>query len=238
MRGKHDRTEPGGFAPRLIPARAGKTKESIVSVSFIWAHPRACGENVIADGETGDPYGSSPRVRGKRSRQGRRRRFLGLIPARAGKTDGPAATSAPSRAHPRACGENVALGRQHVLAVGSSPRVRGKPSTTKGMKRHERLIPARAGKTSRGPDLPSPVRAHPRACGENCAMIRVSSLASGSSPRVRGKRRRPRRDGQSRGLIPARAGKTPDDQPSGRLQRAHPRACGENNYGVHFRVSG
>ena len=51
---------------------------------------------------------------------------------------------------------------------------------------------------------------------------------AGSSPRVRGKPHGPVLSGQERGLIPARAGKTPiRDTHSGRAA-AHPRACGEN----------
>ena len=50
----------------------------------------------------------------------------------------------------------------------------------------------------------------------------------GSSPRVRGKRHRRVVDGVERGLIPARAGKTPRGGRHDRHGRAHPRACGEN----------
>ena len=73
---------------RLIPARAGKTRESKAVPAGYWAHPRACGENIdcayYPHGETG----SSPRVRGKRGQERRRSDGGGLIPARAGKTRG------------------------------------------------------------------------------------------------------------------------------------------------------
>ena len=71
--------------------------------------------------------------------------------------------------------------------------------------------------------------AHPRACGENfpCPWI-VSSLA-GSSPRMRGKRSSLRSNLMEDGLIPAHAGKTRGEGEKGARERAHPRACGEND---------
>ena len=50
----------------------------------------------------------------------------------------------------------------------------------------------------------------------------------GSSPRVRGKHRRPHRDHQRGGLIPACAGKTDGRGRRCALRPAHPRVCGEN----------
>ena len=172
--------------------------------------------------------GSSPRVRGKR-RVGRGVRLAtGLIPARAGKTVMASMTHAAPGAHPRACGENV-QGRYSLrLQRGSSPRVRGKPVGDAGREVRERLIPARAGKTRsiiRGPEHR---RAHPRACGENHEKKIPDALAEGSSPRVRGKHSLDRRIRCSRGLIPARAGKTPPPGVPASPRAAHPRACGEN----------
>ena len=50
----------------------------------------------------------------------------------------------------------------------------------------------------------------------------------GSSPRVRGKRRRRPAHGPAGGLIPARAGKTGRGGRTSRRGSAHPRVCGEN----------
>ena len=113
------------------------------------------------------------------------------------------------------CGPNT---QARVLAVasasewggttGSSPRVRGKPPGLPPRAPQRGLIPARAGKTTFPATMSATVRAHPRACGENAGNSNVDPLTAGSSPRVRGKRARPRRDRRSPGLIPARAGKT------------------------------
>ena len=71
---------------RLIPAHAGKTDQQSGRRLVSRAHPRACGEN------TSRPFlplwltGSSPRMRGKRSRRSARACARRLIPAHAGKT--------------------------------------------------------------------------------------------------------------------------------------------------------
>ena len=180
--------------------------------------------------------GSSPRVRGKR-RIGRiPARPVRLIPARAGKTPRTAGRGARGRAHPRACGENSLARPWNARENGSSPRVRGKPPGRQRRPGGEGLIPARAGKTPSGRRSPRDVPAHPRACGENAAVIWMVAGPLGSSPRVRGKPRVrvPVRSG--RRLIPARAGKTVARSSSGRVSQAHPRACGENRLTALTRI--
>ena len=90
----------------LIPARAGKTKGSRLSLLRTQAHPRACGENVFDIEDTWEQAGSSPRVRGKREKRAPPRSRARLIPARAGKTTLSGIGSTLNTAHPRACGEN------------------------------------------------------------------------------------------------------------------------------------
>ena len=51
------------------------------------------------------------------------------------------------KAHPRAGGENGEGLAIAVRRAGSSPRGRGKPQINLFTHNHERLIPARAGKT-------------------------------------------------------------------------------------------
>ena len=152
---------------RLIPARAGKTSSTTSAAGASPAHPRACGENDTAGGAAGNGRGSSPRVRGKRYPAGSGGDQVGLIPARAGKTDTPSHPRCSSTAHPRACGENVAWTPLQMASQGSSPRVRGKPLWMHVLAPCSGLIPARAGKTRGTSRQPSARRAHPRACGEN-----------------------------------------------------------------------
>ena len=152
---------------RLIPARAGKTLAHRRRSTRTTAHPRACGENIIDGFHKVVLDGSSPRVRGKQHPAGAGRRRRRLIPARAGKTM-PGSDCCPIRsAHPRACGENIGVPSWVWAVAGSSPRVRGKPRAWCADYLVPRLIPARAGKTSRRVCVGVVPRAHPRACGEN-----------------------------------------------------------------------
>ena len=227
------RGKPGGVgdalaACRLIPARAGKTASIEATHSCAWAHPRACGENLIISRFMESDTGSSPRVRGKRVQLVAALTIVGLIPARAGKTRASTFIGEPPWAHPRACGENTNIPDQFGGGGGSSPRVRGKLRQGWIALASCRLIPARAGKTLQGSEYRTAGWAHPRACGENLQVSNLSRCDYGSSPRVRGKPHRLPAAIRRRWLIPARAGKTPGSSraPSGR--GAHPRACGEN----------
>ena len=167
VRGKQGRCWEGVGAEGLIPARAGKTS----TVAACWpkteAHPRACGENIHLDQGARLIGGSSPRVRGKLrdKKKGKERR--GLIPARAGKTSARCPSPQSPQAHPRACGENLESRSIAPLAIGSSPRVRGKLAAVLDDPARTGLIPARAGKTSWRIVPLMEHEAHPRACGEN-----------------------------------------------------------------------
>ena len=172
--------------------------------------------------------GSSPRGRGKLVVFDDDVVSCRLIPARAGKTAPASTQPSASAAHPRAGGENKTTSTPARLARGSSPRGRGKPRRSARRTSHERLIPARAGKTRRPCDRVSRYAAHPRAGGENCARSALVSASSGSSPRGRGKRELFGADSERCGLIPARAGKTSTTCARTAPVRAHPRAGGEN----------
>ena len=174
------------------------------------------------------PYGSSPRVRGKRVCKLVEALDAGLIPACAGKTYPACQRERASRAHPRVCGENGDSLLEKVASAGSSPRVRGKPVLHAVQSSGERLIPACAGKTLPLLRTPRKEPAHPRVCGENTARPIPIGSGEGSSPRVRGKPRIRAWKLPAPRLIPACAGKT-FTTPCGRVRPwAHPRVCGEN----------
>ena len=107
VRGKRSGHSLRRPSPGLIPARAGKTGFGTCSTGILTAHPRACGENSAGDRARAINQGSSPRVRGKPRPHHSGPAHHRLIPARAGKTGPTPGRNSPSRAHPRACGENL-----------------------------------------------------------------------------------------------------------------------------------
>ena len=174
--------------PRLIPAYAGKTLCPPRARTWERAHPRVCGENWMLRSATLRALGSSPRMRGKRSRRRWAPNIKGLIPAYAGKTSSHSLSYRSPRAHPRVCGENCMAHRPRRAASG--------------------LIPAYAGKTFSFRIVFFSVGAHPRVCGENRIRGRLRPRNKGSSPRMRGKPHPLGFNFESVGLIPAYAGKT------------------------------
>ena len=65
VRGKPRQAGKSFLIRGLIPACAGKTRASVIGVSFSGAHPRVCGENSLPSQAGLTCPGSSPRVRGK-----------------------------------------------------------------------------------------------------------------------------------------------------------------------------
>ena len=86
VRGKHNGDSPKKAYTRLIPAGAGKTRDTTFRRRPIPAHPRRCGENQPSHTRRSLTGGSSPQVRGKPRRTTRSRARARLIPAGAGKT--------------------------------------------------------------------------------------------------------------------------------------------------------
>ena len=153
-----------------------------------------------------------------------------LIPAHAGKMDGPSATSSPIRAHPRSRGENACGHRGKQTCLGSSPLTRGKSYAVTDTPPELGLIPAHAGKIVRGHGYAARAWAHPRSRGENRSASDEHAAVGGSSPLTRGKSHgHPVRKGRP-GLIPAHAGKMVDRRAGAGSWRAHPRSRGENRF--------
>ena len=111
---------------------------------------------------------------------------------------------------------------------GSSPLTRGKPGRKAQRRRRPGLIPAHAGKTSRGSSRPVCPRAHPRSRGENRDRRGEPVDQGGSSPLTRGKHLCADAVAWDQGLIPAHAGKTASARGCSTDEWAHPRSRGEN----------
>ena len=93
-------------------------------------HPRGCGENVYVFPCVRNKPGSPPRMRGKRTYAVKFALDYGITPADAGKTSAAEFFYARYWDHPRGCGENIE--RPYVIgeALGSPPRMRGKPTVS------------------------------------------------------------------------------------------------------------
>ena len=213
---------------RIIPASAGQTGHANGPARSKTDHPRECGANGSMKHAVPAGAGSSPRVRGKprRLRAGHQRQRI--IPASAGQTIRLNRDDFHIPDHPRECGANTKDEQIGILAVGSSPRVRGKRRQKGGLLATDRIIPASAGQTLvPSPMLPS-MADHPRECGANVHTDALVHSCSGSSPRVRGKPSAIRIAMRRIRIIPASAGQTPLMSDSRISPPDHPRECGAN----------
>ena len=98
------------------------------------------------------------------------------------------------------------------------------------------IIPARAGSTRIRCRQPSPLRDHPRSCGEHMLSILRWTSSRGSSPLVRGALNHLPGSLNLLGIIPARAGSTAIGTLTGPTTADHPRSCGEHS--PHLRKRG
>ena len=131
-----------------------------------------------------------------------------FIPACAGNSRPACISAETSPVHPRVCGELRSPASARRPLRGSSPRVRGTPTTPTPAKGTRRFIPACAG-NSRGFESRSRYQpVHPRVCGE------LARRRGPCAPRSR--------------FIPACAGNSGRVRESAASKRTvHPRVCGE-----------
>ena len=214
------------WGPRIIPARAGFTKSSMVSVSQFGDHPRSRGVYEAIIEHIIDDAGSSPLARGllpvgaDGDRRGR------IIPARAGFTGDDEDVLPGPEDHPRSRGVYVQESRPSVSHAGSSPLARGLHNDLKNIARRRRIIPARAGFTLFVIVMHRWGKDHPRSRGVYSPSPSPSCGAAGSSPLARGLPD----DGDPQQnvdrIIPARAGFTRCPTASHSPFQDHPRSRG------------
>ncbi len=212
----------------LIPARAGRTSMSSAWSTERRAHPRSRGEDRCGVRGCHGEGGSSPLARGGLGALRHAPQGLGLIPARAGRTDVRRRSSVSVRAHPRSRGEDLGRNVSDVSDGGSSPLARGGQAFPQPELRDHGLIPARAGRTRRGRPRCARAGAHPRSRGEDVDPVSAAPEISGSSPLARGGRPAAGKPSGLLGLIPARAGRTTGTWSRSPAWRAHPRSRGED----------
>ncbi len=107
VRGKLGDLTSNFIFSRITPAGAGKTFLCVV-FHFV-------------------SHGSPPQVRGKLTVHTALRRSRRITPADAGKTTASPSQRHSSQDHPRGCGENITSMFLLPVAIGSPPRMRGKP---------------------------------------------------------------------------------------------------------------
>ena len=175
---------------RIIPARAGFTKHSHQRPEHSRDHPRSRGVYRFHTTEMLSPYGSSPLARGLLLPLQITDHLLRIIPARAGFTHSQAGTRGYYADHPRSRGVyplwKITLARR----TGSSPLARGLPCVPIWANYTRRIIPARAGFTSRAARSRWKWLDHPRSRGVYCTLNPTARDTAGSSPLARGLRTR------------------------------------------------
>ena len=142
------------------------------------------------------------------------------------------ATTIRAPVHPRACGEHAENPIDPIEHPGSSPRLRGTRAFIMSFGNQTRFIPAHAGNTTPAAMSTNPYAVHPRACGEHLVVVRVPFRQFGSSPRLRGTRRRVPGQLAIPRFIPAPAGNTAANAYGLMITPVHPRACGEHSSAV------
>ena len=172
--------------------------------------------------------GSSPRMRGARSRNRSEHWFKWIIPADAGSTNANLANTLATKDHPRGCGEHITENIIVIFPEGSSPRMRGAHALGYAGSRVARIIPADAGSTPKDGSTSSRLMDHPRGCGEHFPLESAKATRSGSSPRMRGALFGDQRRVRILGIIPADAGSTGSRSTDSTPCWDHPRGCGEH----------
>ena len=170
---------------RIIPARAGFTRGTRATVSSRRDHPRSRGVYSWGSRLPLETPGSSPLARGLLEHEISLVQLWRIIPARAGFTATTQITMQAVADHPRSRGVYWLASTSTSIRPGSSPLARGlHPSKTKFFL-GARIIPARAGFTSRSPCRGAGRWDHPRSRGVYCPACPTSARRSGSSPLAR-----------------------------------------------------
>ncbi len=173
----------GAAVPRLgygllcgtVPAGAGSSRTPLGVRPPVWDRPRGCGEQIRPTAYRGSPGGPSPRVRGADAEHQEDLLGVGTIPAGAGSSWSRWPSTSSCRDHPRGCGEQWRASSMSKERLGPSPRVRGAGDRQHRGHLRAGTIPAGAGSSLRQASLDGGDRDHPRGCGEQFVMYRLSA---------------------------------------------------------------
>ena len=193
-------------------------------------HPRSRGVYPLSTGSGWPMWGSSPLARGLL--------LLGydafgqtrIIPARAGFTALRKVVCPCKKDHPRSRGVYSLMCFEMNSLTGSSPLARGLRKGAAGMLTLIRIIPARAGFTTRIASLWRAAADHPRSRGVYLPSTPTPPTAVGSSPLARGLPWGSWMWWRTERIIPARAGFTWRSRPPFSGAEDHPRSRGVYTY--------
>jgi len=130
------------------------------------------------------------------------------------------------------CGEQSSRAKTMAQTWGSPPRVRGTVNCAKDDSMVNRITPACAGNRAISQILRLWVEDHPRVCGEQLRLQTIAARLVGSPPRVRGTDALIDEILGSRRITPACAGNSRFFDTPSRVQKDHPRVCGEQQTGT------
>ena len=145
-----------------------------------------CGEQYLFQSTYKLILGSPPRVRGTEPHFHGLLRGHGITPACAGNSTPACAGNSKCGDHPRVCGEQQHGKTEHEFHVGSPPRVRGTEEYLMACELAKGITPACAGNSGGITAAVAGTEDHPRVCGEQRNLQRLSKQSKGSPPRVRG----------------------------------------------------
>ncbi len=189
-------------------------------------HPRVCGGSQSGQHRRDDQHGASPRVRGKPEGAHLHQVHAGCIPACAGEASFATGRSFCTRVHPRVCGGSRSFRRSRYSGSGASPRVRGKLPAVRVRPGVVGCIPACAGEAGAPESSSRRLQVHPRVCGGSCLASAAAVVATGASPRVRGKPGGSAAYPRASRCIPACAGEAEGSRSYRITLGVHPRVCG------------
>ena len=210
----------------IISACAEQTDPYQVDYSIGGDHLRVCGADlppvigsVVLDG-------SSPRVRSRRACGRSVAAGIGIISACAEQTLCSFPPAPVMWDHLRVCGADWHTTYNDVRRLGSSPRVRSRPPSTRSREHALGIISACAEQTSIKSIEGVDVWDHLRVCGADAFDGLDDVVREGSSPRVRSRHHQGHRKRQTAGIISACAEQTHADNTGICWPRDHLRVCG------------
>ena len=208
------------------PARAGFTHRPSSRPTVHRDHPRSRGVYPFRPAAVQFSVGSSPLARGLPNQTGLALVGSGIIPARAGFTQGRTVRTRTGTDHPRSRGVYTVCDAPYIVVCGSSPLARGLRTGIGTSCLSCGIIPARAGFTSAVARPTRPPSDHPRSRGVYLMSALLPVIQQGSSPLARGLLFIRALYVRDDGIVPARAGFTPWWMATHRHGADHPRSRG------------